>query len=106
MRSICGQLVIGMMPGTSGTPMPARRALETERTDTGHQLDRRLARLRPGARHGDEPRAEGAQRVDRTHEGFLARGGGGREELEGDDGASLGVALADLHAARRATSCP
>src|SRR5256885_230486 len=83
-----------------------RRALEPERTDAGHQLDRRLARLRPGARYGDEPRAEGAQRVDRAHEGFLARGGGGREELEGDDGASFGVAPADLHAARAATFCP
>src|SRR5437016_5298724 len=74
-----------------------RRALEAERADARHQLDRRLARLRPGAGHGDEPRAQRPERVDRAHEGVLARGGGGREELEGDDGAALGVALADLH---------
>src|SRR5207245_2836570 len=28
-RSICGTFVIGMMPGMSGTPMPARRARST-----------------------------------------------------------------------------
>src|SRR5206468_18128 len=75
-----------------GMPAP-----EAERADARHQLDRRLARLRPGAGHGDEPRAQRPERVDRAHEGVLARGGGGREELEGDDGAPLGVALADLH---------
>src|SRR6266852_3057672 len=87
------------------------RALEAERADARHQLDRRLARLGPRARHGDEPGTEGPERLDRAHEGSLTLGGRGREELEGDDRAPVGVELADLHgrlAGRRAgaTSCP